>query len=297
MIHVKNIMVPIDFSGPSRKAINYGMSLALEFEARLVLVHISAFEREAYESAKHRLLDLIPAEYRERLDFEIIVKSGDVREEILGIVRDKGIDLVVMGTHGRTYIERVLLGSVTERMLRKLPVPILTVSHLDPDKEIHEIAPVPLRRILYASDLSAGSEAGLTFSIRLANALDAHLTVAHVVEPINAALAGLDTAAYLLQDGSGIRAQAEERLNRTVALYSNGNLPITTILADGVPCETINKLAEEQKADLIVINLQGSSRFERALLGSTAERVIRTATAPVLSLPLPATYASRWNAA
>jgi nucleotide-binding universal stress UspA family protein len=84
---------------------------------------------------------------------------------------------------------------------------------------------------------------------------------------------------------------------RLLALASDGGVPITTALAEGVPYETINRLASELKADLIVINLQGKGMLERALLGSTAERVIRTATVPVLSLPLPATYAWRWAAA
>src|SRR6266540_3045040 len=193
MIHVKKVMVAVDFSEPSKKAVNYGISLALEFEARLVLAHIAPYDPVAYETAKVRLLELIPADYRAWLDFEVIVKSGEVRPELLGIVEEKEIDLVVMGSRGRSYFERLLLGSVTERMLRKLHVPILTVSHLDPVKEIHEPGWVPLRRILYATDLADGSEAGLDFSIRLAHGLDAHLTVVHVVQPLDSAFQGLET--------------------------------------------------------------------------------------------------------
>src|SRR5262245_14904034 len=126
MIHVKKILVPVDFSEASKKAVNYGLSLALEFEARLVLAHIVAYDTLAYLTAKARLLELIPPNYRERLDFEIIVKGGEVRQELLGIVDEKEIDLVVMGSRGRAYFERLLLGSVIERMLRKLQVPILT---------------------------------------------------------------------------------------------------------------------------------------------------------------------------
>ena len=173
MIHVKKVMVAVDFSEPSKKAVKYGLSLALKFEARLVLAHIAPYDPVAYETAKVRLLELIPADYREWLDFEVVVKSGEVRPELLGIVEEKEIDLVVMGSRGRSYFERLLLGSVTERMLRQLHVPILTVSHLDPVKETHEPGWVPLRRILYATDLSEGSEPGLEFSIRLAHGLDA----------------------------------------------------------------------------------------------------------------------------
>ena len=297
MIRIKKILVPVDFSEPSKKAVNYGLSLALEFEARLVLAHIVPYVAVAYLTANTRLLELIPEDYRERLDFEPIVKSGEVRQELLAIVEEKEIDLVVMGSRGRSYFERMLLGSVTERMLRKLHVPVLTVSHLDPERELHKPGPVPLQRLLYATDLAEGSEAGLEFSLRLARGLDAQLTVVHVLQPMDSGLVGLETTAFIPDYVAAIRAEAAERLNRFVALVSDGSVPITTVLADGVPYETINALAAERKTDLVIINLQGKGRLERALLGTTAERIIRTAAVPILSLPLPATYMRRWAAA
>lgn len=295
MIHIKTIMVPVDFSETSKKAVNYGLSLALEFNAGLVLAHITPFTTRGEEEG--RLLDLIPLDCREALNYEVVVKSGEVRHEILEIVKEKEIDLVVMGTHGRPYFERLLLGSVTERMLRKLNIPILTVSHLDPDKEIHTPAAIPFERILYATDLAEGAQAGLELSVRLARGLEAQLTVAHVIHPVDAVFQGMETAAYLPEVVNEVRAQVGERLTRAVARVSDGTVPITTVVAEGIPYETINRVAAETKADLIVINLQGKGVLERALLGSTAERVIRTATVPVLSLPLPATYAWRWAAA
>jgi nucleotide-binding universal stress UspA family protein len=203
----------------------------------------------------------------------------------------------VMGSRGRSYFERLLLGSVTERILRKVHVPILTVSHLDPEREIHQPGRVPLGRILYATDLSDGSEAGLEFSIRLARGLDARLTVVHVVQALDGAFRGMETVGYMPDYAAEAQSQAAQRLDRLVALVSDGSVAINTMLADGMPYESINRAAEQTKADLIVINLQGKGRLERALLGTTAERVIRTATVPVLSLPLPATYSSRWDAA
>src|SRR5262249_60874281 len=116
---------------------------------------------------------------RDRLNFEIIVKSGDVDSELMGIVEEKEVGLIVMGTHGRSLVGRMISGSVTEGMLRKVHVPILTVSHVDPIKDVNDAARVSLGRILYATDLADGSEEALSFSIRLARALDASLTVAH----------------------------------------------------------------------------------------------------------------------
>lgn len=297
MIHTKKILVPVDFSEASEKGVNYGLSLALEFQARLILANIVPYDSLAYLTAKAHLLDLIPAKLREWLDFELIVKGGDVRQELLGIVEEKEIDLVVMGSRGRSNVQRLLLGSVTERMLRKLHVPILTVSHLEPERELHKPGPVPFKKLLYATDLADGSEAGLEFSIRLARGLNAHLTVVHVLQPLDAAMCGIETAGYLPDYATEAHAQASERLNRLVGLVSDGSVPITTLLAEGVAYERINALAAKQNVDLVVINLQGKGRLDRALLGTTAERVIRTATVPVLALPLPATYKDRWAVA
>src|SRR5215470_4470107 len=241
MIHVKKIMVPVDFSEPSKKAVNYGLSLASEFKSRLVLTHIAAFDTAIYDKAKIQMLHLIPADYRDQLDFEIIVQAGDIRQELLAIVDENKIDLVVMGTRGRSYFERMLLGSVTERLLRKLHIPILTVSHLDPEKEIHTPGPVPLKRIVYATDLAEGTEAGLQFSLRLARGLDAQLTVVHVVQAMDAAFHGPGTAAFLPDYAAEVRAQAADRLSRSVALVSDGSVPVSTVLADGVPYESINR--------------------------------------------------------
>ena len=296
MIHVKKIMVPVDFSEPSKKAVNYGLSLASEFKSRLELTHITTFDTATYDKAKMQMLQLIPADYRDQFDFEIIVKAGDIRQELLAIVDENEIDLVVMGSRGRSYFERMLLGSVTERMLRKLHVPILTVSHLDPEKELHKPGIVPLQRIVYATDLAEGSQVGLEFSIRLAHGLNAHLTVVHVVPAFDVFGHGLETA-FAPDYNAEARALAAERLSKVVALVSDGRVPITTVLADGVPYEAINRIAAEKNADLIVINLQGKGLLDRALIGTTAERVIRTASIPVLSLPLPAAYAAGWTAA
>jgi nucleotide-binding universal stress UspA family protein len=174
-----------------------------------------------------------------------------------------------MGSRGRSYFERLLLGSVTERLLRKVHVPILTVSHLDPDREIHRAGPVPLGRILYATDLADGSESGLEFSVRLAHGLDAHLIVVHVVQGMEGAIQGIDIAGYLPGYTAQLQAEAAERLNRQVALVSDGSIPISTVLADGAPYEAINRVADRDKADLIVINLQGRD----GLSGRCSERL------------------------
>jgi nucleotide-binding universal stress UspA family protein len=297
MIRIQRILVPVDFSPCSKRAIHYGISLALEFNARLVLAHITAFDKQQYEDAKSRLLTLIPPEFREGLHSEIIVKAGDVHNELQGIVEDRDIDLVIMGSHGRSYFGRLVLGSLTERMLRQLRVPVLTVSHLSPDKEIHGPEPVPLRRILFATDLSEDADKGLEFAVRLAKGLNAALTVLHVLAAGEQVFVGTEMTAFPAAYSAELWSQTEERLRRSVARVADGSIPITTLVMEGTPAEKINQVVAESNIDLVVLNLQKKGRLERAVLGTTAERLIRSATVPVLSVPLPITYESRWAAA
>jgi nucleotide-binding universal stress UspA family protein len=304
MIDIKRILVPVDFSEPSKKAVNYGLSLALQFEARLVLTHIVptnvgmvytfptesfAFEKDQAAFAKSMLPSLVPEAYRDRIDLETIVKVGVVLDELLAIVKDDKIDMVVMGTHGRNAVERFFLGSLTERMLRKLPVPILTVSHLDPAIEPPIAGPVPLAKILYATDLSDTADVGLKLAIELARGAGAGLTVLHVLKTLETVYWGAE-GFYLADELDMIRKNTFDRLEHSIAEPWCEGVNVRPMMVEGDPFREILRVAEEEKIDLIVLNLQGKGRLERALLGSTAERVIRSAHVPVLSIPVSLEY-------
>ena len=307
MISIRRILVPVDFSEPSQSAVDYGLSLALQFNSRLVLAHIVpsstaliytfptesfAFEKEQAKYARSTLPDLIPVEHRDRVDLQTVVKVGEVRSELLSIVKDEKIDLVVMGTHGRNAFERFLLGSLTERMLRKLNVPILTVSHLDPARELRKAGPVPLRQVLYATDLSDNAAAGMKFSIELARGAGARLTVLHVLKALDTVYWGAE-GGYIGPELETFREDAVSRLRHSIPDKAAEGVQINPMMIEGDPYREILRIADEEKADLIVINLQGKTLFERALLGSTAERVIRSAHVPVLSIPLDAEVSAR----
>jgi nucleotide-binding universal stress UspA family protein len=307
MIGIRRILVPVDFSEPAKTAVNYGLSLALRFNAKLVLSHIVppstapiytfpteslAFEQTQAEYAKSMLPALVPEEYRSQVDLVTVVRVGDVRSELLAVVSDEKIDLVVMGTHGRNAFERFLLGSLTERMLRKLPVPILTVSHLDPSRELHTVGPVPLRHVLYATDLSDSADVGLRFSIELARGTGARLTVLHVLKAIETIYWGSE-GGFLTTELETIREDTMSRLVHSIPLDWVQGVNVRPMMVEGDAFREILRIAGEDEADVIVMNLQGKSLVERALLGSTAERVIRSAHVPVLSIPVPAEYGVR----
>jgi nucleotide-binding universal stress UspA family protein len=297
---ITKILVPVDFSEPSKRAVNYGLSLALQFKARLVLAHIVptniglgytfltetfAVEKDRATHAKSMLPTLIPEEYRDLVNLNIVVKIGNVKDELLGMIKDEKVDLVVMGTHGNSGFQRYVLGSLTERMLRQVPVALLTVSHLDPALEPHDARPVPLRKILYASDLSDNARFGLRSAVELARRTGARLTVLHVLTAAETIYWGAE-GGYLAQDLEMIREAAAERLRLSIDPEWLDTVNIVPLMSEGSAFREILRVADEEKINLIVMNLQGKGLIERALLGSTAERVIRSAHVPVLSIPV-----------
>jgi nucleotide-binding universal stress UspA family protein len=263
--------------------------VALQFDARLLVAHIipesEAFNyalgdaqdlvTKAVDEARMRLPGKIPILYRELLSSTSIVKSGDIREELLGIIEDERVDFVVMGTHGRQHLERFFLGSTTESILRSVPVPTLTVLPQSSPQEMPPAIVVP-RRIVYATDLSEAANAGLHYSIEMARAYGAELVLVHATG---------------LRDGSAfdskadIRAILSQHLWRGVDKQSCADVHITAKIIDGIPYKEIVRFAQEANADMLALNLQSKGFLERAMLGSTAERVIRSSRIPVLSIP------------
>jgi nucleotide-binding universal stress UspA family protein len=297
MISFKKILVPVDFSEPSKKAVTYGLTLAGQFNANLLLAHIVpestalmyAFptrlpevEKEQYNKAKQEIENLAPAEHAAKVNLRTIVKIGNIEEALLGIVKDEGIDLVVMGTHGRRDLGRWFIGSVTEHMLRNVPVPVLTVSHIEAER--HPIGLVSLTRILYATDLSESAGIGLRYAIELARSAGARLTVIHAVDDEDRMLWGTAWIARL--DRAKLLEEWRHRLDDFIKRESTPDMPIEGVMLEGKPFRKIVEFAEAHNIDVIVLNLQSKSMVERALLGSTAERVVRLARTPVLSVPV-----------
>jgi nucleotide-binding universal stress UspA family protein len=303
-----NILVPVDFSSASKRALDYALSVAVRFRARLVLAHVVpsiaalnyvfpaetyAQEKQAFAAAQQRLPQLISEAYRDRVESRFVVKTGDVRTELPGIMEEERADLIVMGTHGHRNIERFFLGSTTETMLRKVTVPILTVSGVDTGKAHHEAGPVTIRRIVYATDYSDSAKTGLHYAADLARNLGADLIVMHVMDRLE--LWGSELIGHPPSDITKVHEIAAEKVRQLVRAEPAADINTQTIVIEGTPHREIVRFAEDTKADLLVLNVQSKSVLERAMLGATAERVIRSAGVPVLSIP--ATTAERFTTA
>jgi nucleotide-binding universal stress UspA family protein len=145
MIRMTKVLVPTDFSEPSRKALAYGQALASAFGASLHVLHaveepltqgwtgygvasvLPGLREEAMSEAQRRLDDAVPASVRDAQPTELVIRVGDPFAEIVRFARERGADVIVMGTHGRGGMAHLLLGSVAERVVRTAPCPVLTV--------------------------------------------------------------------------------------------------------------------------------------------------------------------------
>lgn len=147
MFAIKHILVPTDFSEPSERAVATAVELARTFEARLTLLHVWSIPNTGYaealtwpidemEKAARKALDELQARTRKaHAGTDSVLMVGVEWEQIIEVVKARNADLIVMGTHGRRGLSRLLLGSVAEKVVRISPVPVLTIrGPLDGDK-------------------------------------------------------------------------------------------------------------------------------------------------------------------
>ena len=252
-------------------------ALDYAFPVEMLAVELNQRDR-AMEELKH----IVAPDVAAAVDLQTIVKVGQIGKELLGLVTEESIDLVVMGTHGRRHLGRWFLGSVTEQMLRKVPVPVLTVSRSGTGDHGLKSDMLSLKRILFAADVPESSP-GMSFAFELAQRTGAELTIVHAVEYLNLMYAAV---AYVDDERKQRIEEMRARFAEFVSHEKPARMHVETLIFDGKPYREILNVAEDRRIDLIVLNMQGKGILERAFLGSTAERVVRLAHIPVLSVPV-----------
>ena len=301
MVSIRRVVCPIDFSEFSRHAWIRAVAIAKSNGASLRGVHIVPIQPPLFvshiEAKDAPPLGLARAErerlLRELIDFTApggaddvsieldVADAGSVQGEILAQAARFHADLIVMGTHGRTGFQRLMFGSVTEKVLRTAPQPVLTVGA----PAAGDAGTAGFKRILCAIDFSDCSIAALGYALSLAEGADAHVTALNVVEwvPI-----GYDPIAGPPIDFAGYRIAAEtsarERLHTLLVDSARKNVVVEEVVSSGKPHREILRIAEERGCDLIVLGIHGRNPVDRMLFGSTAEPVVRRATCPVLTV-------------
>jgi len=277
-------------------AIEQASMLARWFNARITALHVYTPPYialpglpvlEGLDADLSGVRDETAARFRAASDagigVDVVVDVGEPADRILDRAEALSADAIVMGTHGATGFQRLMLGSVTEKVLRKARCAVLTVPP-------HARATSTFARILCPLDFSDPSLAACQAALSLAQASQAALTVMHVIEwpwqePPAPSASDLPPAQAdaLAEFRRYLETTALMRLETLIAEADLDPAPIPRVV-HGKPYVEILRVAADDRADLIVIGVHGRNVLDMALFGSTTNQVVRQATCPVLTL-------------
>jgi len=280
-VPIRRILCPVDFSGWSRAAVERAVALARPTKAEItglfVLPVVSPIagevpsgscSLEADANMVSALAEDLEAFLRpaqdEGLSVRVCVKRGDCVAQILEQARETDADIIVMGTHGASGLERLVLGSVTRNVLRKAPCPVVTVSL--PSVSRTPRTGAAIGRMLCAVELSESSADTVSYALSLGRSTGAEVTLLHVLKRVRGVAARARRA-----------ADVRRRLHAAALADGEPGCPVEEMAVFGPPHREIVRMAEARPAGLIVL---GNSLRP----GSIAARVAREATVPVLTI-------------
>jgi len=303
MLKLERILCPVDFSPDSRRALDYAIALADWSGAALTVLHVVSttpivevvpsvgvggiqpmvLTDADCQVVMGHLKDFLPDTPAAKKAALRVEGAPDVWAEILAQAEDGRADLLVVGSHGRSGVEHLLLGSTTEKLLRKSPCPVLVVPHQEDGAAAAPQA--AFRRIVCPIDFSDASLNALERALELAEEADAQLTLLHVIEmPPD-----LDEMRSVLNtESSDIRASAEaralERLRQLIPESAVTYCSVSAVIVEGSAHREIVRVARDLQADLIVMGVHGRGAVRVALFGSNTHAVLRRAPCPVLTV-------------
>ena len=303
MIAIDSILCPVDLSDCSRHGFNHAAAIARWYGASITILHVfEMLPAVAYGKGAGSPGDILTptegaetlmelermaaAEIHDGLSITIRKAEGHAHAEILRAATEMKPDLLVVGTHGRSGFQRLMLGSVTEKVLRRAPCPVLSV----PPGAAGSPSPVAYKRILCPVDFSDSSLTALKYATSLAGEANATLTVVHVVEygmhewpDIYEEF--MSNQQLSIEDfRTRCRESSRERLELAVPPEARSWRKVESLLSEGKPYREIVRAAAEHQCDLIVMGVRGRNALDLALLGSTTQQVVRLATVPVLTI-------------
>ena len=285
----RRILVPVDFSDPSRQALRAAVALARRFGSRLSVMHVTRRNRpdshivaeqmginfDTRRAGRAKLQELIEHDLSSDVQPTRLVADGVPFDEITKAAKAWDADLIVIATHGYTGLKHVLLGSTAERVARHAPCPVLVVRSRQRRGAKTAFSPDRMRSILAPIDFSEISLAALPHALALAREYQAQLCLLHVIEPWPA-------DGLLATEKDDVRAAAHQSLAKLAGATKKVWPHTGRELRTGPTVETITALAKRTNADLIVMATHGRTGLQHAFIGSVAERVVRHAPCSVL---------------
>ncbi|MHB9285598.1 universal stress protein [Halobacteriales archaeon Cl-PHB] len=281
------ILFPTDGSEGAETVFDHVLDLAEAHDATVYVLNVADTTRDSLSQIQGEVVDVLEREgaqivddaadraRRRNVDVRTDVVQGRPHEAILDNAIDRDVDLVVMPTQGRRGLERLLLGSTTERVLRRSDVPVLTVRP-DDAAVAH-----PYENVLVPTDGSDCAGAALSVGTDLATSEGAGL---HLLSVVDVASLGADVRSDIQLDS--LEKSAESILDSAEATATEaGVASVERTLEYGTSVhEAILNYVEDNDVDVVVVGTHGRTGFDRYLLGSVAESLLRTSPVPVLTV-------------
>lgn len=290
-IALKNILFATDFSSAADAALPFAMQIARRYGAKVYGVHVNSFDdymgvaRNAWAAMAEASDGKEDArrlnEQLQGIEHEVVIGEGNILEVVSNLIKEKRIDLMVVGTRGRTGFAKTLLGSVAEQILRQAPCPVLTVGpHVSAEQERWDAELYGKRgemhEILYATDLTADFPPAAPYAISLAQENQAHLTLLHVIE---------DPKAWELVQPEQVAESMEHKLRELVPQEAELWCEPVCLVERGESAEKILDVANRRHAHLIVLGARPAKRLATHLNTGTVHKVVLQAKCPVLTVP------------
>jgi nucleotide-binding universal stress UspA family protein len=285
-VRFKNVLFATDLGSASAHAQAYAVLLARMFGAHLFVLHVetgpgvvarhgekSVAEEKIPPSDTKAIDDLEQFFKVSGVPYTLLVDYGEVQEALARVAEDRGVDLVVLGSHGRHGISYLFLGSMAENVTRSSTCPVITVG-----PHAHAGFANSLKTIVYATDFSDESKTALPYAASLAQEFHAELSVLHVAPKRE----------LLVRDRENVESYLRHQLQHLAPAELFPWCTVTHTVAFGETLEEILAAAKARKADLIVLGLHSSVRFTSHLPERLSYRVLCEAPCPVMSV-LPGT--------
>lgn len=292
MTRFRSILVPTDFSEHAEAALDRAIALASASQGVVHLLHayeipLGTIPPYGVAIPESVLLGVRDAAARRLEQAGARAEAAGVRCEqhlmqsspasaISESARTLGADLVVMGTRGNTGLKHVLLGSVAERTVRTAPCPVLTL-------KVGDGGDAAWRRILVPVDFSHPSGTAIELAIELAREQQGEVQLLHAYElPVSVTMAyGVAIPPALWE---GVQQAGAQRLSEVADKVEKAGVRVTMAQRTAPAADAIVEVAATDRSDIIVMATRGLTGLKHVLLGSVAERVLRTAPCPVLTL-------------
>jgi nucleotide-binding universal stress UspA family protein len=303
-ISIKTILVPLDFSRAAMQALDYATDLAKRFSAQVDLVHVQMpDEASAVPGAGHRMRECAESvtflrekvagiQHEQPAQFwpeNCHIRTGRAYQEICELARELHADLIVLTSHGHSGLKRVFLGSTAERVVRFASCPVLVVRQRKRRGRFPLGLPTTektssIRKILAPVDFSQCSMAGAMYAAFMAKTFDAKLCLFHSVAPPAPVVMGRISANLSSRNNLNL-TNARLDMEGFAKLDFFRGVKCATEIRTGSAVDQICGETKQPDIDLVVISTHGRTGFNRMLLGSVAEHVVRYAECPVMVVP------------